>query len=176
MVFEYEIRSGAIADLPYLAAVERGADAIYPPNILPQNSFTVPIDILKRALLHQTLVVAGSLEDDEIVGFAAATPKSKFLHLNQISVLPAYGRRGIGRKLVTEIVQIAQEKKLSGVTLNTFAHIPWNAPFYQSLGFQALTEADFEDRPELDYLKRNLERERAFGLEKRVAMLYPSHS
>jgi predicted N-acetyltransferase YhbS len=85
------------------------------------------------------------------------------LHVEQVSVDPAYARRGVGRALIG---------RLPGeLTLTTFAEVPWNAPYYARLGFtvlpgEALTPA----------LRAIRAREAAHGLDRwpRVCMTRPA--
>jgi predicted N-acetyltransferase YhbS len=66
----------------------------------------------------------------------------QWLHLDELDVLPEYGRRGIGTALVQHVCRIAQTADYPGVTLTTFHDVVWNAPFYQRLGFQVVPPAD----------------------------------
>ena len=59
------------------------------------------------------------------------------------------------------------DRRLDRVTLTTFEDLPWNAPFYQRLGFRKLTEDEL-NAP----IATLLERERAVGMIRRVAMRY----
>jgi hypothetical protein len=62
-------------------------------------------------------------------------------------------------------VDHARKSGLRGVTLTTFAHIPWNAPFYAKNGFVELAPAHVGPG-----LAERIERERELGLVDRVAM------
>ena len=62
------------------------------------------------------------------------------MHLAQLSVHPASGRRGIGGALLTATVDLARERGFDRVTLTTYAEVPWNAPFYARHGWRPLTE------------------------------------
>ena len=52
---------------------------------------------------------------------------------------PAYGRRGVGRALVDEVLAWSAAQGLPSVTLITFRDVPWNGPYYEKLGFEAVT-------------------------------------
>jgi len=54
---------------------------------------------------------------------------------------------------------------LPSVTLTTFLNIPWNAPFYESLGFRGISTSDMPAR-----LAEVLAGEAARGLTDRCAM------
>ncbi|WP_248749282.1 GNAT family N-acetyltransferase [Pseudomonas sp. MWU15-20650] len=70
-------------------------------------------------------------------GFLTAERVGDDLHLHELSVaLPLQGQ-GWGRKLVETAMAYARAHHLQAVTLTTFEHVPWNAPFYRRLGFEA---------------------------------------
>jgi GNAT superfamily N-acetyltransferase len=72
---------------------------------------------------------------------------------------------GVGARLLEQVFSAATERSCSHVTLTTFAHIPWNAPFYARHGFEEVSAFSG-----FDHLKRFLQLERESGLAKRVAM------
>ncbi|MEJ2890452.1 GNAT family N-acetyltransferase [Actinomycetospora aeridis] len=88
-------------------------------------------------------------------------------HLEQISVHPSHGRRGLGARMVEDLVGRALAGDRTSITLTTFVDVPWNAPYYVRLGFRAL--ADEELGPGLRAIRRA---EAARGLDRwpRVAM------
>ena len=83
--------------------------------------------------------------DDAPVGYAVAGPLAGFLHLRELSVDPAHGRRGIGAALVETVVAAARDAGCEGVSLTTFRFVPFNRPFYAGLGFR---ELPLEDAPQ----------------------------
>lgn len=100
-----------------------------------------------------------------LVGFLAAEVVDQGLHIAEMGVVPSSGRQGIGRALLKAAVEHAGQRGLRGVTLTTFAHIPWNAPFYAKNGFVELAPAHVGPG-----LAERIERERELGLVDRVAM------
>lgn len=97
-----------------------------------------------RALMtgHDTWVAV--LASGAPAGFAVAGPLGHGLHLRELSVDPAHGRRGLGTALVETVIAAAREQGFAGVSLTTFRDVPFNAPFYARLGFDelALDRAD----------------------------------
>ena len=57
-----------------------------------------------------------------------------------MDVHPDYTRRGIGTGLVKAVVAWAKSQGHPALTLITFRHLPWNAPFYAALGFEVVGE------------------------------------
>ena len=77
-----------------------------------------------------------ALADDVVVGFAKVEViESSTVHLDELDVHPEHGRRGLGRMLVMAVCDWAAAKGHVAITLTTFREIPWNMPFYASLGF-----------------------------------------
>lgn len=105
------------------------------------------------------------------IGFCAAAERDGAAWLVELNVLPAHGRRGLGRRLAERAIDWAEGCDLPEIVLTTFRDIPFNAPFYRRLGFREI-EPGFE-RPHLAAVRA---RERANGLDAmhpRIAMALP---
>ena len=100
------------------------------------------VALLRDAVADERLWVAVA-GGSEIVGFALARWCDDDAHLQELDVLPEWGRRGIGRRLVAAVVAWATGKGRERVTLTTFTSVPWNAPFYERLGFVVLAPGDW---------------------------------
>lgn len=74
------------------------------------------------------------------VGFAHVCLVDEQAHLDEMDVLPDYARRGIGSGLVDTVVDWARSQGYRALTLVTFRHLPWNAPFYAARGFEPVDE------------------------------------
>lgn len=59
-------------------------------------------------------------------------------HVEQVSLHPDHAGHGIGAALVEHAAGWATERGLPALTLTTFADVPWNAPYYERLGFRRL--------------------------------------
>lgn len=80
--------------------------------------------------------------DNEPVGFIMTTPLPESLFIHELSVSQDWQNRGIGKLLIQKIKDEAKIHKFDVVTLTTFRHVPWNAPYYQRLGFSILSESE----------------------------------
>jgi N-acetylglutamate synthase-like GNAT family acetyltransferase len=78
-----------------------------------------------------------ALEGDVAAGFAALEPLDGLFHLEQLSVRRAFMRRGVGTTLLNQAIAHAD----GPLTLTTYDHVPWNAPWYQRMGFRPLDAA-----------------------------------
>jgi GNAT superfamily N-acetyltransferase len=101
------------------------------------------------------------------VGYLLLEVVDDAAHVEQLSVDPAHGRRGIGTALLTVAESWAESRGLAAITLTTFRDVPWNAGFYARRGFLIL--ADDECGPQLS---ARIRAEAAHGLDRwpRVAM------
>ncbi len=96
-----------------------------------------PIEELEQAQ-EAGMVWVAVVDSGALAGFAYAAVIDDSCHLEEVSVLPEYGRQGIGAALVGAVRDHAAQTGLRGVTLTTFRDVPWNMPFYRRLGFEVL--------------------------------------
>lgn len=147
LVNGYEIRRGEQLDIPALISVDRAASELFrPTGLIPEMAAipeSVPADILAAAVANNMLLVAD--DKDGAVGFALCQPIDDFLYLDQLSVHPEHGRKGLGSALVKSVFGLAKDNKFSTIVLSTFRDIPWNGPFYRSLGFREIPRKKLTD-------------------------------
>ncbi|MBT2865795.1 GNAT family N-acetyltransferase [Chromobacterium violaceum] len=158
------IRPPEAAELPLLARIERRAARLFSPEDLPSalSEHTLPAGMLSDARDAGLLWVADS--GGQPIGFALAQMLDGQLHLAEMDVDPSHARRGIGSALLRHTLAQAGLRACAAVTLTTFAHLPWNAPFYRRHGFLAF------EPPAGSALADQLRAEAAAGLRNRVAM------
>ena len=82
---------------------------------------------------------------DEPIAYILLGVVDRFAHIEQVTVHPRYALRGIGRTLIEEAARWAGARGLHGLTLTTFEEVPWNAPYYRSLGFQQVPESQWSE-------------------------------
>lgn len=159
-----EIRPAQQPDLALLPALEAASDTLLAgrPEIRGELLAALPAPASARELsASRHLLVAGNPP----VGFARLEEVDGFAHLEQLSVHPGAAGSGLGRALVEAALQWAREEGYPGMTLCTFARIPFNAPFYRTCGFEVV-----EPEGGLARLRRH---ESGLGLDRigeRVAM------
>jgi len=167
----YAIRSAIASDLPRLPEIERSAATLFAPFGLAGvlGRVLTPPNDLEEGLRSGRLWVA-TFAEDEVVGFALASVLDGNAHLDELDVVPVHGRRGVGTALLQAFLRWARDAGFAGATLTTLRQIPWNAPFYERLGFRVVEPHDAS--PALSEL---LQQEIARGLpgEGRVAMYRP---
>jgi GNAT superfamily N-acetyltransferase len=105
---------------------------------------------------HFDLAVLVLAVNDPPEGFVCVELVDGIPHIWQLSVDPDQGRQGLGRALVTAACDWARSEGFGAITLTTYRDVPWNGPFYESLGFVVLEVLT----PELTAIR---EHERAIG-------------
>lgn len=94
-----------------------------------------------RCATGDLLVVSdGSAKSAPLAGFVMFRPVDESIYIEQIDVLPAFERRGIGATMLDAVAQRARGKGFPRLTLSTFREIPWNALYYRRLGFADLLD------------------------------------
>ncbi|MEZ6001994.1 GNAT family N-acetyltransferase [Hyphomonas sp.] len=143
----YDIAPALLDDIARLIEVDLAAGQLFAPTGLLSDEALqdhVPETVMVQA------VEAGDLlkicnGGDLPAGFALVSHRGGTLYLDQISVHPDHGRRGLGGELVRHVLQVAKQRRLKQVTLSTFRDVPWNAPFYGKLGFREIPRKDMAD-------------------------------
>lgn len=143
----YEIDDANPSEVDALVEIDCAAGKLFAPTgLLSEEALGdhVPAEVLVNAASNGDLFVA-RLESGAPVGFALVSVRGGTLYLDQISVHPDHGRRGIGGALLGRVVEEARRRKLRRVTLSTFRDVPWNGPFYARHGFREIKRADMAD-------------------------------
>lgn len=162
------IRGARSADIPLMQEIEVAAGELFADLGM---DLVAGDDPLPRATLGD-FVDAGRCwvavtDDGRPVGYLLVESVDGSAHIEQVSVHPDHGRRGVGTALIDRAAQWARAHGLPAVTLTTFVCVPWNAPYYRRLGFEALTVSD-----ETPGLKAIRAQEKSDGLDQwpRVCM------
>jgi GNAT superfamily N-acetyltransferase len=132
------IREASLTDLPVLRDIERAAGTPFRDVGMAAIADDEPptIDELTAYQRAGRAWVWG----DPPVAYVLADEVDGYAHIEQVSVHPGHSRRGIGRALVDHVGAWAAARGLAGLTLTTFADVPWNAPYYARLGFVVVTD------------------------------------
>jgi GNAT superfamily N-acetyltransferase len=156
-----EIRPARREDLDEVTAIETAGDQEFVALFGPLDWTATPG--VERIATPGFLLVAG----DPAVGFAHVLELEGIAHLEQLAVRPDVHRQGIGGALVRAAMAEAASRGYGEITLCTYADVPWNGPFYATLGFEELAE--------LGPLHRRMrDHEREIGLDehgRRVVMV-----
>jgi GNAT superfamily N-acetyltransferase len=122
------IRLAAPEDLADLPDLDRAADALFEVGGYGATRGAATPEQLDDAAL---LAVAGR----PALGSVRVEIVDGTAHIAQLSVRPKFMKQGIGRSLVEYACTWAASHGYDAITLCTFTEVPWNAPFYATLGF-----------------------------------------
>jgi GNAT superfamily N-acetyltransferase len=81
-------------------------------------------------------------DHDDPVGFVVADVVDGCAYIEQVSVHPAHAGHRIGAMLLDYVADWAAGQRMPAMTLITFRGVPWNAPYYERLGFRELAPAE----------------------------------
>ncbi len=139
---EITIRPTQLADANQLPKIEQSAGELFSSikelNWISESGVqSVEAHI---QFIHQHAHWVAVNHDNHPVGFIMTQqlPESVFIH--ELSVSKDWQNKGIGKLLIQTVKNEAKLQQFNAVTLTTFRDVPWNAPYYQRLGFHILLE------------------------------------
>lgn len=159
------VRAARDDEVERLQRIEVAAGAMFRDVGMPEIAEGAPPTVAE--LRDAAAILVAVDEEDEPIGYARIELVDDHAHLEQLSVVPEQGRRGIGTALLEAVAAWARARGDAAVTLTTFRDIPFNAPLYRRRGYEVID--DEELGPELTAL---IATEAAHGLDpaRRVAM------
>lgn len=155
-------------ELTVLQDIERAAGECFRDIGMPEIADDEPLPLSEldryRTAGPAWVAVGG---DDVPAACLVADRVDDGLHVEQVSVHPRSARRGIGRLLLEHAAEHAAGRQAAALTLTTFTHVPWNAPYYIRCGFRPVDDGELS--PGLRAIRA---REAAHGLDRwpRVCM------
>jgi ribosomal protein S18 acetylase RimI-like enzyme len=155
------IRPARPDDLAELVEIERAAGStfqLFDADLLADHDPGSVEELVPYAECGRAFVAVDA--DDRPVGYLLVDPIDGAAHIEQVSVHPDHARNGLGRALIEHAAGWASAHDLDSLTLTTYVDVPWNAPYYERLGFRRL--AAEEETPGLRAIR---DHERALGLE-----------
>jgi GNAT superfamily N-acetyltransferase len=135
------IRVASLTDLPRLQVIQLAAGAAFRDIGMAEiaDNPATPIDDLRGYQQARHAWVA--IDDlDQPIAFVLVDLVDEYAHIEQVSVHPDHARHGLGRILIDHVGAWASARGLRALTLMTFRDVPWNAPYYQRLGFEEFPE------------------------------------
>lgn len=137
------IRPAARGDLVVLREIEVAAGERFREHGLDHVADDEPFSVEVLAVYAAGGRAWVAVDDsDRPVGYVLVDVVDGCGHIEQVTVVPHRQGQGIGRALVERARAWAAARGLPAVTLRTFAHIPWNRPLYEHLGFHVVPGDD----------------------------------
>lgn len=162
----YLVKPAAPHHIASLPAIERAAAELFTLEDLPQHvrDEGTSLQRFEDAQRNDRLWVAVDSKDKP-VGFLLADVVDNTMHITELDVHPEHSRHGLGGTMLLHVLLVAEHHGHRSVTLTTFSHVGWNAPFFGRHGFVEIHASEYG--PELSEI---LAQERARGLPNRIAM------
>jgi GNAT superfamily N-acetyltransferase len=135
----YTLRRALHEELPALPDIEHLAAQQFRQSSQPYAA-DLPAQSLEQLHEHQrkgNVWVAVS-KDGIVAAFALCKPVDGDLFIVEADVHPAHARQGLGAALFGLLEHLARAEGYPALLLTTFRDIPWNAPYYERLGFRLL--------------------------------------
>jgi GNAT superfamily N-acetyltransferase len=128
-------------ELELLRSIERDAGQAFAAIGMPRMGEALPVEQLEafRSAGRAWVTVD---DDDAPVAYLLSAVLDNCAHIEQLSVAPSHARRGVGAALIEHLATIARGEGRPALTLTTFRDVPWNAPYYQRLGFTIVEPRD----------------------------------
>lgn len=131
-------------DLPLLGALELRAAQRFRDSNHPYACDLPPFPLAELELLQRARTVWVAVNpSDEPVGFAIAGRLGQDAYLHELDVELSFARRGVGRALIRRVAEWARDRGDTSLVLSTFRDVPWNAPYYERLGFAVVSEREY---------------------------------
>ncbi len=125
----------ALPEIEHLAAQQ----FLHSPHAFVAELPTQSLEQLHEYQRHGGAWVAVTKEG-HIAAFTVCKEVDGALFIAEADVHPAHARQGLGGALFKLLEQWAREKGYPALLLTTFGDVPWNAPYYQRLGFRILRD------------------------------------
>jgi len=141
---DYRIRPARPDEIQRLREIEDEAGTMFAGLGLIDETLDVsfPLDDLARLIgIGQVWVTCP--DDGAPVGMVIASVREGAVYIEEMDVLPAHGRRGLGARLLGTVCAWAEAQEYPTVTLSTFRDVPWNGPFYRKHGLTELHPAQW---------------------------------
>ncbi|MEV6065830.1 GNAT family N-acetyltransferase [Nocardia sp. NPDC052001] len=138
------IRAATTDDLPILQDIEDAAGEPFRTVGMIEIADDDPpsIEVLDEYRRDGRAWVAVDDDRDIPIAYLISEEVDGTEHIDQLSVHPQAARRGIGATLIDRAADHARAQGLTALTLTTFIEVPWNAPYYERLGFHIVDDAE----------------------------------
>ncbi|MBL4784581.1 MAG: GNAT family N-acetyltransferase [Cohaesibacteraceae bacterium] len=147
MMTDITIRPMTVGDVGRIVDVEKSAALLFVKSPYPE--LANPGMVTQHRYL--SLFASGGfgwvalVSNGTIVGFTMAAQLGKAWHLHEISVEADFQGMGIGRNLLNYLIAESIRIKIQEISLTTYRDVSWNAPLYESLGFEELMQEDISN-------------------------------
>jgi GNAT superfamily N-acetyltransferase len=140
----YHIRLARADEVSRLREIENEAGTLFAGLGLIDEALDRSFPLPDLTRLRETgQIWVACAEDDVAVGMVIASVRGGAAYVEEMDVLPAHGRRGVGGRLLATVCAWAEKQGQAAVALSTFRDVPWNGPFYRKHGFRDLRPSEW---------------------------------
>jgi hypothetical protein len=139
---DYLIALAQQIDIRHLQHVERSAGRMFAEIGMPEIADHEPtgVETFEDRFRHGRLYIA-ALADGGPAGFLYWSMMDGFAYIEEVSVGAEHRGNRLGARMIERLARdVAQ--LTDAITLATFRHVPWNAPYYARLGFVECNVSD----------------------------------
>lgn len=138
----YAIEQGRLSHLRHIPPIERAAGARFKQIGMDNvaDGEVTPLSILEERARRGRLYVALA-PSGEVAGFLIWSPKDGRAYIEEVSVHPDHAGHRLAARLIDRLAEDVCGKH-PALSLTTFRDVPWNAPYYATLGFRELAYED----------------------------------
>lgn len=123
------------SDFDRVLKVVRTAFAAHDGRIDPPSSANQATTATLQVMAETGILILASTAESPVVGCVFGTPERDSLYLSKLAVAPAWQGNGIGRRLVSALVDEAHRAGHARVTLGVRLALLENIALFESLGF-----------------------------------------
>jgi GNAT superfamily N-acetyltransferase len=137
------IRRPQREELETLRGIERDAARAFAAIGMPEIAFDEPFSIVELEVFRSAGRAWVTVDaQDRPLAYLLSALVDDCARVEQVSVSPAHGRRGLGAALIDHLQAHAAAANRPAVTLTAFRDVAWNAPYYARLGFVVIGPSD----------------------------------
>lgn len=139
----FRLRQARPDELDAIVALDDAASTLYAQAGLdvafaPNHPFVAAEIARWSCAIEAGLARVAVADDDGLLGFMTLGRVDDAPYLDQLAVHPQAMRRGIGAAMLREAFAWSAAQPL---WLTTYAHLPWNQPWYERHGFARVPDA-----------------------------------
>ena len=144
------IRLARSEELSRLREIEDEAAQLFSGlNLLDESRDESFAERILANLIARGQVWVCCIGDSGPIGMIIVSVWEHAVYIEEMDVVPAYGRQGLGTRLLSHVCAWAASEGHDRILLSTFADIPWNGPFYRKNGFSFVSESAWSERMQL---------------------------
>lgn len=139
------IRLASEDEIHKVAPLERAAGELFRTIGMDAIADDVPISESELMLAVQEQRLWFAVEYGVLKAYLLGDFLPQSLHIDQVTVHPDASRRGLGALMIESVSADPRAKERGLITLTSFANVPWNAPYYERIGFVDIAEEDWPE-------------------------------